>query len=197
MSSILVVTAMEKEASPRLYEVCHVQHLVTGIGTRSASIQLTKYLLEHPEITHVINLGYVGGSTAFTVGEPCIVRHTAYRDYDVDIYERTYDKNLELPPSVDFLREVDCLTGDSFYTGGPLTTSSNLLPTANTVYDMELAVLAQVIDEIKPSIKLISLKIVSDTCNTDQYQSVDTDSLTTTLNDLASRVIDEINAGNN
>ncbi len=102
----LVVTATPVEMKS-LQQVCpqHSQFLVSGVGLVETTFNLTRYLLNHPEVTRVLHLGIAGGfpSSNLAVLDGCLASSETIADLGI-----CYDTHIEgLDP--------DLLTLANFY----------------------------------------------------------------------------------
>jgi len=156
--TILIVVALEDEIHEDLRNVS----LVTGVGKINATLILTEYLCNHPEVKVVLNLG-TAGSLKHLVGD--VVRCTQFIERDM-----ITSKPQGITPGENYLtiehnpkrfkNLVDsnyiCATGDQF-----LLSESDTEPFryAN-VFDMEAYALAKVCE--RNNIDFLSFKVVSD-----------------------------------
>jgi len=134
---IKIVVAMEREAQSLRDAGCNRPIHICGIGATDLPADLTS------EDT-ILNIGYAG-SLALKVGTICI---------PTGVYDKRNDWFNTLKKEVGNDSAL-CVTEEKFVEGG----DGNRYP-ANTVFDMELARIAEL-----PHKHLVSFKIVSDNCN--------------------------------
>lgn len=168
----LFVIAMDDEAKDIVKEFNLIQETpfklyknnnnllaISKVGKVNASATLS-YLLAKYEVKLVINLGFVGASDNFKVGDVVSVKKALYHDFDATIFGYEKGQVPGLPPtyfSYDKIidkfnyKEATLYTGDYFMT--------NKMDGSYLV-DMEGAAFFQV--AYINSVKMISIKVVSD-----------------------------------
>ncbi len=93
---VLVVTATAAEMSRLQDHVgSDVQFLVVGVGLVETTFNLTRYLVAHPEVTQVLNLGIAGGFPAAGVSVLDCCLATSETIGDLGICFDTHIENLD------------------------------------------------------------------------------------------------------
>ena len=144
--SDLVVMALPSESGGRI-ESAGKPVLYTGVGTLNAALRLTEYLLQHEEVSRVINLGTAGSAIYPSLS---MVRITHFYQGDMDATTFGYvpyqtpgedfdhlvaDSQVALSPLPFPLHEEHIHTFDRFVTD---------IPSDVRVVDMEAYALAKV-----------------------------------------------------
>lgn len=143
--------------------------LITGCGKTRSTYELTKYLIDHPETTHVFNIGLVGSINGL-VGDFCIDR-VVQGDVDLSVFGYkegqlwgTLSPFFNLKTLIP-INKAGCCTTDKFVNSFERKAQASYYDTR--LVDMELGALAHVCQlENK---KLYAYKVVSDSCQPGQY----------------------------
>jgi len=143
----IVVTALASE----LPEYAPEKLLFTGVGKINATMVLTRYLIEHPEIKKVINYGTAGAAHGVTKGD--LVKCTTFVQGDMDCSlitdgpGVTFGDDIAVAGIINFGTDgLICRTQDQFVTDlDALDLFQNLLEGRKfNVVDMEAYALAKV-----------------------------------------------------
>lgn len=143
----------------RLYKRDNITLLQTGIGKQKTAICLVKYLENYPKPDIIINIGYAG-STNTPIGTWINVNKVYNYEWNI-LEEEKYSMDIGRQEliGIDELESLPCYTAESFVTKTDIK--------ENVVFDMELHSVALVADIY--NIKLLSLKLVTDNLNGDDY----------------------------
>ena len=173
MEKVLFVCAMKKEAidittklglekiNENTYRKENITMLITGIGKQRTAISIMEYLGQNEKPDLIINVGYAG-STDLKIGEWANITKVYNYEWDIpgeEKYSMLDVGNQDLKIIDADIQKVECYSSESF------VTSTNL--EGHIAFDMELHSIAIIADMY--NIKLMSLKLVSDNLNLDDY----------------------------
>ena len=167
----VLLVAMEKEAQ---YIKCpNAKVIVTGIGCNNVIQTLCRAII-HRKVSEndtFINIGYAG-STCFNIGEVVAVRSIKRLRPDLSVTEdaipitfETFNECLYAP----------CYTADVFYEG------KKAIP----LVDMELYYIKALCNN------LISYKIVSDNCSSNDYNNFNPEKAWNKVNKILNKIVNE------
>ena len=167
----VILVAMDKEAQ---YIDCpNTKVIVTGIGCNNVIRTLSRAII-HGKVSAndtFINVGYAG-STCFNIGEVVAVRSTKKLRPDLSVTEEA------IPLSYETFNEclyAPCYTADEFYEG------KKAIP----LVDMELYYIKALCHN------LISYKIVSDNCSSNEYDSFNPAKAWQKVNYILNKIVNE------
>lgn len=162
---ILIVAAMQEEIKDIAKSILPNTHvIVTGVGKVNAAMRLTE-ALQKERVEAIINVGFVGATNEYQVGELVVVKQAKYHDFNLSMfgykrgqvpgYPACFESDLNwmvnLKKRLLNIKEGFLLTGDYFMTEKVK---------GSYVFDMEGAALYQVAHHYQ--IPMLSVKVVSD-----------------------------------
>ena len=167
----VILVAMDKEAQ---YIDCpNANVIVTGIGCNNVIRTLSRAII-HGKVSAndtFINVGYAG-STCFNIGEVVAVRSTKRLKADLTVENEAYPLMYE---TFNECLYAPCYTIDEFYEGNK----------AIPLVDMELYYIKALCHN------LISYKIVSDNCSSNDYDSFEPQKAWDKLNNILNKIVNE------
>ena len=188
---ILIVAAMQEEIKDIAKSILPDTHvIVTGVGKVNAAMRLTE-TLQKERVEAIINVGFVGATNAYNVGELVLIKQAKYHDFNLSMFgyekgqvpgypecfESDFNLVMNLKKRLPNIKEGFLLTGDYF-----MTEEVN----GCYVFDMEGAALYQVAHHYQ--IPLLSVKVVSDIVgmenHIDQYRKFEAEQGSQTLKEV-------------
>ena len=175
---ILIIAAMQEEVNnllPKLtlkttypftvyegkYKNKDVCLIISGVGKTNAASALSHMLTLHTHITHIINIGIVGG---YKVGlyDTYLVSEATYHDVDLTVFNYEYGQIPKYPTfyftDSKILNKLQAIPTIRLYTGDIFSTKP--IHDKPYIVDMEGASIYQVAHSYKYPV--LSIKIVSD-----------------------------------
>jgi hypothetical protein len=167
----VILVAMEKEAQ---YIQCpNAKVIVTGIGCNNVISTLCKAFIKK-KVSYsdtFINVGYAG-SSCFNIGDVVAVRSVKRLRPCYTIDEEAYPLTFE---TFEECLYAPCYTADEFYEG------KKAIP----LVDMELFFIKSLCSN------LISYKIVSDNCSSNEYKAFNSEKAWNKVNKILNKIVNE------
>ena len=167
----VILVAMEKEAQ---YIKCpNTKVIVTGVGCNNVIHRLCRAIIRGKVSEHdtFINIGYAG-STCFNIGDVVAVRSIKRLRPDLSVTEDAIPLTFE---TFNECLYAPCYTADEFYEG------KKAIP----LVDMELYYIKALCNN------LISYKIVSDNCSSNEYNNFNPEKAWNKVNYILNKIVNE------